>query len=405
MRSEIFIGVTGLLWLGIVAFAAAAAEAPPLELVETFPTETTLDHASIPDAHLVWHEMIASATESLAFAEFYASNTPESRLEGIIQEIEAAAARGVTVRFLAEDNFYRTYPETLDRLARCANITVRRFGVSELMGGVLHAKYFMVDRREAFLGSQNFDWRALEHIQELGVRIRLASVVAALAAVFETDWALAGGAEQSYRAPQSTLAFPATVATGQETLRATPLFSPRGWLPDEALWDLPRLIEAIDAAASSVRVQLLSYRTTGRRGGYFGDLDTALRRAAARGVRVEMLLSHWSTRPGTIEALQSLQTVPNITVKLLTVPPWSGGFIPYARVNHAKYLLVDDGIAWIGTSNWEHDYFYASRNVGILIEDRTLASQLAIYFRSGWNAPFAVTVDPCAQYPRPRIGE
>ena len=397
--------VIGLTLLGATPLCRADDVGLPIELVETFPIETALDHPAIPDAHIVWQEMIAGATESLAFAEFYASNAPGSRLEEIVQGIEAAAARGVHVRFLAEEKFYRTYPGTLDRLAARANIEVRRFKVGDLMGGVLHAKYFIVDGRAAFIGSQNFDWRALEHIQELGVHIRLDLVVDALLAVFETDWALAGGAPREHRAPLPHLSFPAPVATTEDTLWITPVFSPRGWLPDETLWDLPHLIETIDGARESVRVQLLSYRTVGREGRYFDEIDSALRRAAARGVSVQLLLSHWSTRRGTIEGLQSLQVIPHIAVKLVTIPAWSGGFIPYARVIHAKYMVVDGRSAWIGTSNWEHDYFYASRNVGVMVENRKLAQQLEAFFRDGWNGPHAVDVDPGAQYPQPRIGE
>ena len=143
-----------------------------VQVVESVPVETTLDHADIPDAYQVWPEMIAGATRTLDLAEFYVSNAPNSRLEPVIQAIEAAADRGVAVRLLADAGFARTYPETLDRLAARHGVTVRRFEVGKIMGGVLHAKYFVVDGRETFLGSQNFDWRSLEHIQELGVRLR-----------------------------------------------------------------------------------------------------------------------------------------------------------------------------------------------------------------------------------------
>ncbi|MCE9626586.1 MAG: hypothetical protein K8R56_01570, partial [Candidatus Eisenbacteria bacterium] len=33
-----------------------------------------------------------------------------------------------------------------------------------LVGGVQHAKFMMVDGDQAWLGSQNLDWRALSHI-------------------------------------------------------------------------------------------------------------------------------------------------------------------------------------------------------------------------------------------------
>ena len=151
--------------------ASPASGAHELELVESSPVETVLDHPDIPDAKNVWPAMIAAASHSIDFAEFYASNQPGSSLEGVIQAIEKAASRGVRVRFLSEKKFYQTYPETLDRLATRNGIEVRRYPGAELAGGVLHAKYFMVDGREAFVGSQNFDWRSLEHIQELGVRV------------------------------------------------------------------------------------------------------------------------------------------------------------------------------------------------------------------------------------------
>src|SRR5439155_1921614 len=143
--------------------------------------------------------------------------------------------------------------------------------------------------------------------------------------------------------------------------------SPKDLLPDDSLWELPRIVALIDGAKSSVRVQLLTYKMTGR-DDYFPDLENALRRAAARGVKVQLLVADWCMRKGTIEGLQALEPLPNIDVKLVTIPQWSGGYIPFARVCHAKYLVVDAKNAWIGTSNWEKDYSYRSRNVGVILE-------------------------------------
>jgi len=378
-----------------------AAE-PALQLVESFPVETSLDNPDVPDAHAVWTAMLGGARQSLDFAEFYASNEPGTRLEPIVAAIEAAAARGVHVRFLAEEKFYRTYPETLDRLGRKRGIEVRRFEVGKLMGGVLHAKYFVVDGEEAFIGSQNFDWRSLTHIQELGMRIRVPSVVWALLDVYESDWAQAGGKPPPASRPQEA-AFPTTVVQDGDTLRLTPVFSPRGYLPDPNLWDLPRLVELIAAARRTVRVQLLTYRSVDRDSTYFGDLETALRAAAARGVQVQLLLSDWCKRRGTIEGLQSLQSLPHFDVKLVTIPPAAAGFIPFARVIHAKYLVVDGSAFWLGTSNWEKDYFYSSRNVGLIVEGG-MARRLDRFFADNWNSPYAYDVDPCATYEPPRIG-
>ena len=317
-----------LLFLLALAQGAAGSSAPPLELVETAPIETSLDHPDIPEAAEVWLTMIAGARERLDFAQFYASNSPGSRLETIVRAIEAAAARGVRVRFLAEEKFYGTYPETLDRLAANEGITVRRFDVASHMGGVLHAKYFLVDGREAYLGSQNFDWRALTHIQELGLRIREPRLVGALSGVFAFDWALAGEAPAEESRDEAPASWPVVWVEDGDSVFASPAFSPTGWLPDESLWDLPRLIELIDGAESTVFLQLLTYKAIARDGTYYDRFESALRRAAARGVDVRLQVSHWSKRRGTIEGLQSLQAIPGITVKMVTIPEWSGGFVP-----------------------------------------------------------------------------
>ena len=370
----------------------ATARAPAFELVESSPIETTLDHPDIPDAHEVWIEMIDGARERIDLAEFYASNQPGSRLEALIRSIERAADRGVQVRFLAEAKFVATYPDTLARLDRRARIEVRTYDGAALAGGVLHAKYFLIDGREAYLGSQNFDWRALTHIQELGLRVREPGVVRALADVFATDWALAGEAARSFRASPPAGGY--HIGPG-----VSAVFSPRGWLPDERMWDLPRIVELIEGAQRTVRVQLLTYRPD------VPELDGALRRAASRGVKVQVLVSDWTRRASTIEGIKLLHAVDGIDVAFMVIPPWSGGFIPFARVAHAKYLVVDGARLWLGTSNWDRDYFHASRNVGVTIDDARLAAALDRFFAGNWRSPYAELVDPSRQYAAPRVSE
>lgn len=374
-----------------------------LELVESFPVETTLDNPDLRDAYVVWPEMIDRARKTLDFAEFYASDDPDnrqSRLETVTQAVERAAARGVKVRFLAEKVFQKTYPELLARLDAKDGIEVRIYDFGAIAGGVLHAKYFLVDGQELYVGSQNFDWRSLQHIQELGARVVDPDVARAYADLFETDWALAGGGDKRDRTRSNHL-FPAAVGDSQ----VTPVFSPTGWLPDPTLWDLPRLVEMIDRATKTVRVQLLTYKTTSRDGSYFDTLDAALRRAAQRGVQVQLLLADWSKRKGTIEGLQSLQTIPNIDVRMSTIPPFSGGFVPFARVGHAKYMVVDGRRAWIGTGNWEGDYFTQSRNAGLVIDSPKIGERLDRYFAGAWGSTYAYDVDACATYEPPRVAE
>jgi phosphatidylserine/phosphatidylglycerophosphate/cardiolipin synthase-like enzyme len=368
---------------------------PAIELVESAPVETNLDHADIPNADVVWRAMFDGATRSIDLAEFYAVSAPGSRLEEVVRSLEGAAARGVRVRFLVEAIFLSKYPELCDRLRATKNVSVRVFDASKTMGGILHAKFFVVDGREAYLGSQNFDWRSLEHIQELGVRVREPKTVGALAAVFDSDFAFAGGEARPIAVRAAD--FPVTIELGGAKATLTPALSPKGFVGDDALWDLPAIVALLDSAKLRVEAQMLTYEPAFRDKKPFRVLDDALRRAAARGVAVRLLFSDWMKKPDQVAAIASLAAVPNVEVRLVSIPKWSGGDVPFARTVHAKYLVVDDAeAAWIGTSNWEGDYFEKSRNVGVVVRGGSLPARLHGVFGDGWGGPYAKPVAPAA---------
>jgi phosphatidylserine/phosphatidylglycerophosphate/cardiolipin synthase-like enzyme len=410
----------------------AAAELPDgFELVETWPVETTLDDPTIPEAHEVWLAMIGSACERLDFLQFYGASEPGGRLEPVIEAITEAAARGVRARFVFDASFHERQPEIPDRLAAIPGVEVRIVDLRPITGGVQHTKLFVVDDAQAYVGSQNFDWRSLEHIQELGARITEPTLVARVREVFELDWALAGGAtreallggdtsttpqgegdEEAPSRSHETVEVEREREGGVETafrgepVRARVVASPRDLLPREGRWEWPLLRDAIASARERVRLQVMSYQIRGHDGEEWSELDALLRATASRGVRVELVVSSWETRPGRIEALQSLVQVEGIKVRIVTIPEASTGFIPYARTVHAKYATVDGRVAWLGTSNAGGDYFLRSRNVGLFVEGAAFARALDVYFDRVWNSStYAEPVDPTRTYERPRIAE
>lgn len=414
-----------VVFLMIAPSDLVADERLPMQLVESWPVETELDHPDIPDASDIWPSLIDGAAKSLDFAQFYLSDDPAGGglLRPIIEAIEEAARRGVTIRFLSENAFYATYPEILDRLAGTPGIQVRRLDSAAFDGGVLHAKYFIVDGDAAYIGSQNFDWRSFEHIQELGAVITDSPYVREIQKVYDLDWEIAGlvppgsytrGAARGVvdslvaarRSPAETGAARAMDRNSDSsTCWIRPAFSPEGRLPDDNLRDEPQIVQLIDSAREKVRLQLLTYNPVGRDGDYYQELENALRRAAARGATVQLLLADWCRRSYIIPYLKSLALVPGFEVRLFSVPEWSGGFIPYARVIHAKYLVVDGARFWLGTSNWEKSYFHTGRNVGIVGGGGDTGAQLDRFFQTGWDSPHAETVRPEIEYDPPRIGE
>lgn len=390
------------------AFAADGSGPSGFGLVESAPLETTLDHEDIPETDVVWVEMIAAAKKTIDIGNFYVTTVPGSPLERVIDAIAAAAARGIKVRFLVDRMYYEQYKDTYDRIAAIPGVELRNSETWRWMKGVLHAKYMIVDGLDVFLGSQNFDWRAMDHIQELGVRLQDPAIAAVIRDVFELDWTMGkGGVGPEAAAPfrGKTYPLPARVGEGGDALLVTPALSPEGWLPDEKLWDLPRILELIGAAKESIIVQLMSYSTIAYDKSYWPDLDIALRGAAARGVKVELMVSDWGRRPGQIEGLQSLEPLANVTVKLVTIPPWSGGFVDHGRVIHSKFMVVDGRHSWVGSSNWSKDYFFTSRNLGVFVEGEAFAERLDAFFRDLWDSHYAEQVDPGRTYEEPRIKE
>ncbi len=116
-----------------------------------------------------------------------------------------------------------------------------------------------------------------------------------------------------------------------------------------------------------------------------------------------MLVSNWNLRAPQVEGLRELARVPNIEVKFAVIPPFPGGFIPYARVIHSKVMRVDDDLSWVGTSNWGHDYFFRSRNVEVVLRLPQVARVLDEIFLSLWNGPYVHKLDPDKKYQPPRI--
>lgn len=389
--------------LAALALTSAAPARPPVELVESVPVESPLGNPALRPAHDVWLEMIDGAKKSLDLEEFYFSTWPGEPLEDVIRAIGRAARRGVRVRLILDAGMHKTYPQPADSLGRVRGIAVRQLDMKAHGGGIQHAKYFLVDGREVFLGSQNLDWRALKHIHEMGVRVADPRVAAVFAEVFAMDWAAAGNerAPAPGHAP-GTLPLPFVIVQApRDTVRLWPSYTPRGFLPDSTLWDLDALVRLIDGAQSDLVAQMLTFGN-GMRGRVDHSLDDALRRAAARNVNVRLIVSDWEKGSPEMAALQALDSLPQIEVKLSTVPEWSGGYIPFARVEHCKYAVADGARLWVGTSNWEPSYFFGSRNLAVTIANRRLAGQASVSFEASWSSPTAEPIRPGPYEPKVR---
>ncbi len=394
---------------------AQAAPSPGVQIVESVPVATSYGEPGVPRTQAVWLSMIQGARRQIDIAAFYIADKPHSELSPVLDALAARARAGVKVQILVDQTFLAWNKAAVDRLEKVPGITVRVLPVNKLTGGVLHAKYMIVDGQSVFVGSQNWDWRALDQIHEVGARIDNERFAKTFAAVFDFDWHLA--AHPDLPRARKLAVVPPTfspvtmedpVILGRSTdhpVVAFPAFSPPALIPAWVTPEQTALLRMIHASRHVLRVQVMTLSAIHHYGpkGWWAPLDAALRDAAARGVQVRIIVADWALREPMQSYLKSLAVMPGITVKFSHLPPAPQGFIPYARVEHAKYAVADDRMAFIGTGNWESGYFNTTVDASVFLQGRGPASTLTRIFDRDWNGPYVTKLDVCKEYSPPSI--
>lgn len=387
-------GLSKLVFVLVATSAAAAAHAQSaaITLIQSIPVETTLAQPDLPHAQDAWVKLFAGARSSIDLGQFYLNNLADSPLEPAIRELEKAGARGVKIRVIADPGMVKNDVATYERFKKIPGLEMRLYDIKKLTGGIIHAKYFVVDQKHVFVGSQNFDWKALSQIHETGVQVTNPSIARQLKAIFDIDWQIC--------------------ATGQAPAPATPIetadsavelvASPPQFNPSNVRAALPVLKQLLRSARSTLRAQVMSYNTTGKAGARWGEIDDELRAAAKRGVKVELMVADWNTGKPMIDQLKELHQVPGVTVKIVSIPALaSGECLSFSRVMHTKLLVIDEKALWVGTSNWSKGYFDATRGVEMVFRMPEMAKRGDRIFETLWSSRYAKVLDLDADYKPP----
>ncbi|MBY0369520.1 hypothetical protein K2X33_02465 [bacterium] len=374
--------------LGFLLALNAYAAGP--QLVLTLPVETKLRvPQGVADTLETWVEMFNSAKDShssIDIEQFYISDAAGEPMEEVLDAIKAAAGRGVPVRLIVDKTFLKNQPEGATALTNIENIEVRIIDYTKLGGGVQHSKYFIVGGTDAYLGSANFDWRALKHIHETGIRTQDKHVVSSLQAIFEKDWD---------RAARTGTVQLAALGSSPKISKAGSLHfaaSPVADLPSSVTSTVDTLLSLIAGAKQSIQLQTMEYTTSvyGKQTRWT-ELQAALLKAAERlnkpgeSAKVQVLLDKTKeTQPGVKELVAG-----GVEVRAVEIPQYSGGPIPYARLIHSKFLIVDGKTFWLGTDNYGRSYYYGSRGVGVVSSDKKAVPQLESIFDDLWTSTYA----------------
>jgi phosphatidylserine/phosphatidylglycerophosphate/cardiolipin synthase-like enzyme len=392
----------------LLLFFCVSAHAAKIEFVESVPVGTNLDSSYTLKTENVWVDMMMGAEHNIDLEMFYISNKKDEPLENVLYAMKDAAERGVKIRILAGKMMKKDTLASIEDFKGLKNIEIRFIDFKKVSGGgVQHTKFFIVDGKRVFMGSQNFDWRAIKHIHELGVKITSKRAAKTFQTVFDADWKMAKSDDKksikkifaikpNYK--PVTKENPETAKVLERNEEYYLAFGPKKLLPKGFSVEINELLTLIKNAKKSISTQVMSYAITDYDKSRWKKLDKALRKAAKKGIKIKLIFADWTVKPKTEADIKSLSKVKNISIKISTIPQDKGGFVPYARVDHCKYMLVDNKISFISTSNWGKSYFYSTRSAAIIMKGKNSAKVLNDMFNMSWNSRYVKKLDINKEY-------
>ncbi|XP_029020895.1 5'-3' exonuclease PLD3 isoform X2 [Betta splendens] len=373
-----------------------------------------------------WLRLLHKANSSVHIAAFYftlrgndleSTDSLDSEGTKVFQHLKQLESRGVNLQ-IAVNAPQTSVHDTADLASTGAE--VREVDLKAVTGGIIHTKLWVVDQKHFYLGSANMDWRSLSQVKEVGLSVEDCGCLAQDALrVFGVYWTIGGLNNGSL--PPYWPARLSALSSSHKPLHlkfngvparvylssAPPQISARGRSDD-----LSSILSVINDAQRFVYISVMDYLplsefTQPLR--FWPPIDSALRAAGCtRGVEVRLMVSCWKHSSASMFTfLQSLQVLVrpplkcNIHVKIFAVPSSVEQMkIPFARVNHAKFM-VTDRVVYIGTSNWSENYFTQTAGVGLVVnqtgsevglDQQTLQSQAEHLFLRDWSSQHATAL-------------
>lgn len=242
------------------------------------------------------------------------------------------------------------------------------------------------------------DWRSLSQVKELGIAMSNCPTYAQdVGKIFEEYWMAA--------ATQTLPFWPVSVQTNFNML--TPMYvgmatspvyvssGPQQFAPTGRVNDLDAILSIINNAKKTLNFAIMDYIPASlyyKNNFYWPVIDDALRSAAFRGVKLQLLFSVWNhTKSSELPYWRSLNELSNVQVKTYRLPdsPYTPP-APFSRVSHSKYIVTENQ-AYISTSNCAQDYYISTGGVSVNLVDSSSSAFRAItsVFDDDWSSLFA----------------
>jgi phosphatidylserine/phosphatidylglycerophosphate/cardiolipin synthase-like enzyme len=257
----------------------------------------------------------------------------------LVSMLGAAHAAGHDVRLVYDPSVAVT-ARTAKRLA-ALGVPVRAYPLDDRRHQIDHVKLLLTDST-GLVGGMNWGATSARN-HDYALETRAPTDLARLVAIFEQDWALAGGHPAPLKA----------APPGERVLETAPGADVRG-----------RLVALIAGARQEVEAEIFVLTDP--------DVEAALAAAHRRGVRVRVLLDpRQDGNPAAIAVLHSAG------VEARSYP------IPAGAKLHAKVLRADSRLL-VGSANWTLSGLGVNHELDLEVADPQPVSAFAARFASDW---------------------
>ncbi|GAB1601425.1 phospholipase D3-like [Argonauta hians] len=397
-----------------------------ISLAESIPENLTYPAGS--PSHLTTYDglmhLIENAQSSIEIASFYWSlrgtdifnSTSAWQGENIFKKLlDAGKNRKIKLRIVQNQESSRFPNHDTRILAEKAGASVRNLDVSKFMNaGILHTKMWLIDRKHFYVGSNNLDWRSFTEIMEMGAVVyNCSSLSEDMGKLFDVYWYLSGvdklpGVWPSSYSTEFNKNKPNRLIMNNTMYDIYLSSSPPPFCARGRTGDIEAILDVIHSAKKFIHIAVMDYAPAilfsyPKR--YWDTIDRALRNVSFnKGVEVLFMGSKWKhTKKSMYNYLASLAALngaekAKIQTKMFQVPSFTPEQqkIPFARVNHNKYMVTDTH-AYIGTSNWSGDYFEYTGGIGLIVKaagiskinNNDFRQQLEAVFQRDWNSKYA----------------
>jgi phospholipase D3/4 len=438
-------------------------------LVESIPTGVDLPLLGQKYTSHAQIDLVNRAQKTLDVSAMYwnlqakeNSQFSRSRLEELgVQEGEslygallAACKRGVQIRLLTS-TWTKQLQEAADLQRECPNnVSIRKYDSNpSFQGGIMHAKVWIADAKDIYLGSANMDWLSLTQVKELGIVVENSSAVALdVQKLFDAWWDFAGmnaieakmHFSQEFQATRTVPCWSQALAP-QDRCQNNPfaadkyasaynashpmeltLNGERGNLyvsdsPHEVSgpgreWDLSGIVSTLQDAASTIDLSIMDFLPASlyvqpQSIWWSGLSDALLHVVTTKKIKVRLLVSRWDQTNVRmlpyLRHLLELAQVCKITsgkwnppcegsleIKVFEVPGWDdtkGRNSTYPAHSRVNHakFIVTDRRVNIGTSNWTWDYFYNTVGTSLNLNHEGIRQTAANIFERDWNSLYA----------------